>query len=213
MAVLALAPPSWVQQGSNLLFTLWMATALFQLTHEKRHFIAIAILGWTPALLDLLVPQAATPVALQIAKQVSWAAFPLVLSVLLLRPLLAARVATRNEFAGALAIYILIGIGFANIYEIYFDVNPATISFAHTALGDAPVFTDFLYFSFVTLATLGYGDVSPVSPVARLTSVLEAVVGLLYVAILVGRMVGLGLANAPPDPGSAQRRNDSPDAH
>jgi uncharacterized membrane protein len=69
-------------------------------------------------------------------------------------------------------------------------------------MGNDPVLTDFLYFSFVTLATLGYGDVAPVSPGARLTAVLQSLLGLLYVSILVGRMVGLHTAGRGAGPRS-----------
>ncbi len=46
-----------------------------------------------------------------------------------------------------------------------------------------------LYYSFVTLATVGYGDVSPYTPAARALSVLESLVGIMYIAILIARFV------------------------
>ena len=51
--------------------------------------------------------------------------------------------------------------------------------------------TQFLYFSLTTLTTLGYGDITPINPFARIWATLEAVVGTLYVAILVARLVSL----------------------
>ena len=57
---------------------------------------------------------------------------------------------------------------------------------------------DALYFSFVTLATLGYGDFTPVSPVMRGLSVFEAIIGQLYLAILVARLVSLRASGGPP---------------
>ncbi len=51
--------------------------------------------------------------------------------------------------------------------------------------------TDFLYFSFATLTTLGYGDISPDAPFVRIWAVMEAVTGVLYIAILVARLVSL----------------------
>ena len=49
----------------------------------------------------------------------------------------------------------------------------------------------FLYYSFVTLTTLGYGDIRPISPTARILSVTEAITGVLYTAILIARLVSL----------------------
>ncbi len=51
--------------------------------------------------------------------------------------------------------------------------------------------TDALYFSFVTLTTLGFGDIAPISPLARTLVMLEAVTGQLFLAVLVARLVGL----------------------
>ena len=52
-----------------------------------------------------------------------------------------------------------------------------------------------LYYSFVTLTTLGYGDITPVSASARMLSVVEAIIGQLYIAVLVARMVGLNIVH------------------
>ncbi|HJS73991.1 MAG TPA: potassium channel family protein, partial [Vicinamibacteria bacterium] len=59
----------------------------------------------------------------------------------------------------------------------------------------------WLYFSFVTLTTVGYGDVLPLHPVARSLAIFEAVAGPLYLAILLARLVSLAMA-APAEPGS-----------
>ena len=52
-------------------------------------------------------------------------------------------------------------------------------------------FADGTYFSFVTLTTLGYGDISPVTPVARFLVYMEAIVGVFYMAILVASLIGM----------------------
>ena len=53
-----------------------------------------------------------------------------------------------------------------------------------------------LYYSFVTLTTLGYGDISPASSMARMLAAIEAVVGQVYLTVLVARLVGLHIAQA-----------------
>jgi Ion channel len=88
---------------------------------------------------------------------------------------------------GVITIYLMIGLLFAFAYS------------AIALLGDGPLFaqgTDGtlgtrVYFSFVTLATLGYGDILPVHPAARSLATLEAVTGTLYLAILIARLVSL----------------------
>jgi voltage-gated potassium channel Kch len=55
-------------------------------------------------------------------------------------------------------------------------------------------FADAAYYSFVTLTTLGYGDISPVTPVARFLVYMEAIVGVFYMAILVASLVGVRIS-------------------
>ena len=61
-----------------------------------------------------------------------------------------------------------------------------------TAIG-AP-FSELMYFSFVTITTLGYGDLIPVKPLARTVAFLEAIIGQFYVAVLVAWLVGMYLS-------------------
>ena len=67
-------------------------------------------------------------------------------------------------------------------------VEPAAVHYAGREVGD-PV-EHLLYYSFVTLTTLGYGDVTPVHAVARTLAYLEAVIGQLYIAVLIASLVG-----------------------
>ncbi|HAM53475.1 MAG TPA: hypothetical protein DCP92_23310 [Nitrospiraceae bacterium] len=80
------------------------------------------------------------------------------------------------------------------IYELIALFIPKAFSFPQsmTALpGDPEYQSTLAYFSFVTMATLGYGDIVPVHPVARLFAVIEALIGLLYPATLLARLVSL----------------------
>ena len=97
---------------------------------------------------------------------------------------------TLEQVAGTLCVYLLIGLLWSLAYsliEIYF---PA--SFSKTDMA----FFDFNYFSFVTLTTLGYGDISPVSTVARAFAIVEAILGQFFLAVLVARQVGLYISSS-----------------
>ncbi len=198
LTFLALALPRFVQQPLNLVFVLWLGAAGATVTGRFRDFWFVVALGWTPALLELAVPEAVSPLGLQILKEALWVAFPLYLVTILIAPLLRAEDVSHHELSGAVTIYLLIGFGFADIFEIAYQLDSSSIFFLHTAFGAAPTFTDFLYFSFVTLATLGYGDIAPVHPGVRLLVVMEALLGLLFISILVARMVGLHIAGRMP---------------
>ena len=91
--------------------------------------------------------------------------------------------------AGAAAVYFLLGLVWSFLYLMVDRVSTGAFT------GNDKTFFDFIYFSMTTLTTLGYGDISPITPVARVLAVLEAAVGVLYTAILIGRLMGIHLAN------------------
>ena len=96
---------------------------------------------------------------------------------------------TTNKIVGSICIYLLLGYIWAIIY-IFIDVIFPN-SFTGIALSsNYNDYWNFIYYSFVTLTTLGYGDVSPAIPIARSFAYLEAVCGQFYLAILVASLVG-----------------------
>ncbi len=94
--------------------------------------------------------------------------------------------ADRDALSGAIFGYFLLIVVWAMFYHALEIRSPG--SFKLTAGEDQ--FTELLYFSIVTVTTLGYGDVAPVSAFARIGAGLEAATGTLYLAILIARIVG-----------------------
>jgi hypothetical protein len=90
---------------------------------------------------------------------------------------------------GAASVYLLIGIIWAVSYTVIHQLEPG--AFTLIPMEARPFFHQFLYFSLTTLTTLGYGDISPLSPFAQIWATLEAIVGTLYIALLVARLVGM----------------------
>jgi hypothetical protein len=68
---------------------------------------------------------------------------------------------------------------------------PDTINFYGASVHNLGDFRDYLYFSYITLTTTGFGDISPVKPVARLLAYLETVVGSMYLVVVVASLVGM----------------------
>ncbi len=94
-----------------------------------------------------------------------------------------------NILLGAASVYLLIAIAWTASYIVIFELDPEAFKLIH---GEArPYFHQFLYFSLTTLTTVGYGDITPVSPFAQIWATMEAVFGTLYMALLVARLVGL----------------------
>lgn len=97
---------------------------------------------------------------------------------------------TGNKLAGGISIYVLLGMCWSIVYMYLLWLQPDSFRGAIVDKPDNPVFWDMIYFSFVTLTTLGYGDITPVDAVARALAYTEAMVGQLYIAILIGTLVG-----------------------
>jgi hypothetical protein len=97
---------------------------------------------------------------------------------------------TFHRIQGAIAAYVLLGVIWAYAYALVAAVRAGAFS-GPLDPADGP--RAFYYFSFLTLTTVGYGDVLPVHPAARSLANLESVTGTLYVAILVARLVSLAV--------------------
>jgi len=97
---------------------------------------------------------------------------------------------TADTLAGAVSAYFLVGITFGVAYMIINSLMPG--SFRDT-VEPGKHFTpaDFSFFSFVTLTTVGYGDIVPWASHARALAIIESVIGIMYPAVLISRLVGL----------------------
>ena len=103
---------------------------------------------------------------------------------------------TTHEVFGALSVYLLLGMIWVFLYALCLLSDAGALRFPEgefeqlTDLAAHGVaMQDLTYFSFVTLSTLGYGDIVPVSPLARTLAWMEAVFGQLFLAVLVARLV------------------------
>jgi len=120
--------------------------------------------------------------------------FCVILAVVVLAQVFRAGPITSQRVQGAVAVYLLLGLAWAFAYELIalrwphaFTPTPAT------STPNDDLTSHFVYFSFVTLTTVGYGDIVATHPVARSLVMLEALVGQLFPAILLARLVSLEL--------------------
>ena len=114
--------------------------------------------------------------------------------VLIVRFLFRQRTVTHDTVAASLCGYILIGVCWAMIYSLIGKLQPDSFN---TSMGQGDVrfggrgTVTSLYFSLVTLTTLGFGDITPASNIARMLTVVQALVGQIYLVVLIARLVGL----------------------
>jgi hypothetical protein len=123
---------------------------------------------------------------------------------------------TTDRVAGAICVYVLIGFGFAIVHmcvllynpEAYKDSSGDQLTY-HGVVSAQKDYPLFVYYSFCALSTLGYGDMVPISRIARTMSWLEAVTGQIYLTVLVARLVGLHIAAGSSSSGSSSGNSSS----
>ncbi|MDC7234714.1 MAG: potassium channel family protein [Spirochaetales bacterium] len=122
---------------------------------------------------------------------VSASVFFIALIQSLFKSLISSHEVDADTLYGSVAIYFLLGNLWNSFYVLIRFFDPEAFV---TSYGDM----NLLYYSFVTLVGLGYGDIVPVSSLARLTASLEGITGTLYVAIVISRVVGLYISERRP---------------
>jgi hypothetical protein len=100
-----------------------------------------------------------------------------------------------DRIVGAICVYLLIGLGWGSLYETLDTVIPGSLRFPAGTAWATPSPVRYRYFSFVTLATLGYGDVTPMTALTGTLAAIESIAGQLYIGITVARLVALSLVD------------------
>lgn len=118
-------------------------------------------------------------------------------SIHLLRFILKAGRVNSEVLCAGVSLYLMIGLLWAMAYMLAGDLSPHSFAFANDQ-EKVRTMTGFnaFYFSFTTLSTVGFGDIAPISKVARTLALTEAITGMFYVAILISRLVALYVPEA-----------------
>jgi hypothetical protein len=125
----------------------------------------------------------------------AWLILSLTLVVVTFRAVFAAGRVTYHRVIGAILLYLAIGLLFMALFCLVALLEPNSFRGLGQLHDNLAVAGNFIYFSFVTLTTVGYGDVVPLHPVARSLANIEAIVGQLYPATLLARLVSLEIGN------------------
>ena len=117
--------------------------------------------------------------------------FDVVIVVVIFRHVLAAQEPTSETIFGALCLYLLVGFTFASVYGMVTAFQPNAFYLdPRTNVHNVPDRFDFIYYSFGTMTSLGAAGITPVSTQARSFSILEAILGVLYLAVLIAGLIG-----------------------
>lgn len=127
----------------------------------------------------------------------SYSAFILIAIIAIARHVFVTDRVTANRIVGSICLYMLIGMFYAFLYAgmslMHSGMFAVNVS---TAAGTMVGLRDFLYFSYSTLTTTGYGDIVPTHAISRTIACLEGMSGAIYLAIMVARLVGMHVTQA-----------------
>ena len=181
-------------QGERMLGAATLVAALFAV---KARAI-VALLFVPTLLLQIAADYSTSAYALTVAVALRLVFMCFVLALVLWR-VLHERHVTGDIVAGVACGYMIIGVIWGDLYVLIEYWRPASFEVPTSFVGADDLRTAFTYFSFITLTTVGYGAIHPMDARTGGLCVAEAIVGQLYLAIMIARMVGLQLSNRPDD--------------
>ena len=168
-------------------FTLILVSSALAVMRQRRLFVAVCCLGLPWVVLNWAGNLVSLGPALDLLRLVVQTTFILFVVVVLVAKLLTTSTVTANTLCRAVSAYLLMGVAWAAMYGMLVLLDPNAF---RTPSGDTS-WAEYLYFSFTTLTTLGFGDITPVSPYARSLVMVEAVIGPMYLAVLIARLVAM----------------------
>jgi hypothetical protein len=175
----------------RVLSGLAFVAAVYAVSDKRTHWITGFILAVPAAVLNTVSTfhPASSFAVPGLVSTLIFLAFTL---VSLLGTVLRTQTVTRDTIFGALSVYLLMAFVWGIAYLLLETIHPGGLSVDATRHPNHTVdWADCMFYSFVTLTSLGYGDMVPISPQCRSLSILEAVSGIMYVAVLIARIVGL----------------------
>lgn len=187
---------SWIG-GSVLIlsfFLVCLVTILLvikEIEHQRRlfkHYIQLAVLFFIlRATSQLFVLPFNLNKLLSIATAAIFLYFLGLSIYLILHEIFPNQTVKGDTIKGGICVYLLIGFFWATLYDIVNNFDP----YAFRSLSGFDKQANLIYFSFSTLTTTGYGDIAPISAIARAFANVEAIIGVMYPSIFIARLVGL----------------------
>lgn len=196
MFLLLLMQPLLVAAGMHfaqallkIFVSLVFFSAVYAVSQTRRHLL-IGIILMLPSTIMQWAAHFTRNNSVTVTSGLLFLVFLSYVTVAIVRHVLEIDHVTFEQVCGTLCVYMLMGLIWADAYALIDSV------FAGQFAVKGMAFADFIYFSFVTLTTLGYGDISPVGAVARSFALAEAIIGQFFLAVLVARQVGLYISQS-----------------
>jgi hypothetical protein len=165
------------------------AMATLALVDNKKVLLVGALLG-IPAIVAILVDDVGRPYAASGLGQAIPLAFYAYATGVICFDVVSRQNVMRDALMGAVSGYLMLGYTWGVAYMTLHSIDPDSFHFTHGVSGASDASEKLFFFSFVTLSTLGYGDIVPLTAKARSLAMLEALAGVLFLAVVVARLVG-----------------------
>ena len=185
----------------DIIITFILISAIYAISHKNKLTIIGTLLA-VPLLASMWTKQLLEIRWMQIPETIFGLAFFIFIIVIILKFIFNEDEINRDLIAGAAAVYLLLAIAWAYAYRAIEVLQPGSF-----ALADAQnvSYAVALYYSFVTITTLGYGDIFPVTTAAKSCAILEAIVGQLYLVITIALLVGVHVSQTLAKKSSANK--------
>jgi len=181
----------------DVVMSLLMLVAILSLCFEPRQRLFALVLGIPTILLSLGGHAFSATVGAKVllVGHLFEVLFLLSAAILIVRSLFSNRSLTFDSIFGAVCGYLFLGLGWAVLYSMIESLQPGSFAISRSLVTDThparPLPHVLTYYGFVTLTTVGFGDVSPVSPATRTLSWIEAIAGQFYLAVIVAGLVSM----------------------
>ena len=201
------APTGWGPLAMEVGLGLTLISCISVIGHNRKGVMIASAWAVIPAL-ALVLPS--SDLAFVPARLTFMVAFLLYATFSILLDVFSGGDASVDKLFGSVCAYLLAGICFAMVY-LSLDVT-VTGSFTFAGVPSPKLtyaqwtqkYSEFVYYSFITMTTVGYGDILPVTPAARSIAMIQAVFGQFYMALMVGRLLAMHLSNRPNEPQSKE---------
>ena len=195
------------QLYESVLFTMVMCTGLIASGSCRKLAFALASLALTATWMNQFWPQKYSALTFILPA----IGFLVIVIASLLRFVLRAKRVDAEVLCAGISVYLILGLLWGLAYTFVAQVSPDAFSF-NARSGPLKVMSGFtaMYFSFTTLMTVGYGDITPVADVARMLASLEAMTGTLFVGVMIAHLVSLYSATRYHRPAHRGVQNNNP---
>ena len=172
----------------NVFWMLFIFAGIFSFSTSKKQTILISIIPVLFIIFSWINVFSKTPFILITELFFSICTF-ILLIILILKKIFEPGPITTHRVVGSIVIYMLLAQLWAGIYIFFYEHIPGSFQLTMPAFDTNSIQANFLYFSYVTLSTTGFGEILPLHPMVRALVNLESIFGVLYPVVLIGRLV------------------------